>query len=126
MADLWSFLDEAWTSTDLVGFEVEAEDGRIGHVASFSADPNNSALIIDTGPWIFGRKVVLPAGLVERVDFDSSTVFVTATRDEIKDAPEIDQLSDWPNEPQREEIDIYYGSRCTKRAEGYGGEPDAW
>jgi hypothetical protein len=24
--------------------------------------------VVDTGPWIFGRKVLLPAGVVERID----------------------------------------------------------
>ena len=41
-------------------------------------------------PWIFGRKVLLPVGVVERVDHDEEKVYVDRTKDQIKEAPEFD------------------------------------
>jgi hypothetical protein len=38
----------------------------------------------------FGRKVVIPAGTIERIDVDDKTVFVDLTKDQIKDSPEYD------------------------------------
>ena len=77
-------------ATDLVGFGIEARDGSIGKVDESTADAGKSYLVVDTGPWIFGRKVLLPAQTVERIDLDTSTVFVDRTKDEIKNAPEFD------------------------------------
>ena len=45
---------------------------------------------MDTGPWIFGKKVMLPAGS-SAVSYDTETVFVNRTKDEIKNAPEFDE-----------------------------------
>jgi hypothetical protein len=126
MADLWNFRHDVSMHGDLVGFEVEVEDGRIGRIEAVSKDPDNSVLVIDTGPWIFGRKVPLPAGLVERVDLDSQTVFVGLTKDEIKNAPEVDESPYGMEDSERERIGVYYGSRWSEQAESFGGEPDAW
>ncbi|MBD0291736.1 MAG: PRC-barrel domain containing protein, partial [Thermoleophilia bacterium] len=47
--------------TDVVGFSVEATDGGIGKVDEATYDVGQSYLVVDTGPWIFGKKVLLPA-----------------------------------------------------------------
>jgi hypothetical protein len=75
---------------DLVGYSVEATDGRIGSIDEASTETGSSYLIVDTGPWIFGRKVLLPAGTVQRVDHDEQKVYVDRTKDRIKDSPEYD------------------------------------
>ena len=46
--------------------------------------------MVDTGPWIFGTKVVVPAGVVAHVDLDTEKVYLGRTKDEIKNAPEFD------------------------------------
>ena len=51
---------------DVTGFHVEAADGRIGKVDEATYDVGSAYLVVDTGPWIFGRKVVIPAGTVTR------------------------------------------------------------
>jgi hypothetical protein len=75
----------------LTGFSVEALDGSIGKIDEASNEVGSSYLVVDTGPWIFGKKVMLPAGVVRDVDLDTQTIFVNRTKDEIKDAPEFDQ-----------------------------------
>ena len=45
---------------------------------------------VDTGPWIFGRKVILPAQTIERIDLEDRVVFVDRTKEEIENAPEFD------------------------------------
>jgi hypothetical protein len=66
----------------LSGFGVEAIDGSIGKVDEASNDVGASFIVVDTGPWIFGKKVMLPAGVVRDVDLDAQTVFVNRTKDE--------------------------------------------
>jgi hypothetical protein len=68
--------------------------------------------VVDTGPWIFGKKVLLPAAVIQRVDLDSQTVYVDRTKDEIKDAPEFDE-SLYRNEDYRSRVGSYYYSEET-------------
>ena len=75
---------------DLSGFGVEALDGSIGKIDEATNDVGESFVIVDTGPWIFGKKVMLPAGVVQRIDEDDEKVWVNRTKDQIKSAPEYD------------------------------------
>jgi hypothetical protein len=92
--DPWSYRDDSVISGPaLVGFRVEAADGAIGTIDSASSQVGASFLVVDTGPWIFGRRVVLPAGLVDHVDYDEEKVYIDRDRDQVKAAPEYDGLS---------------------------------
>ena len=66
-----------------------------------------SYLIVDTGHWIFGRKVMLPAGVVQRIDDAEERVWVNRTKDQIKDAPEFDE-GRHVDETYRDELGSYY------------------
>ena len=63
----------------------------IGKVDEATHETGGSFIVVDTGPWIFGRKVMLPAGVIRDVDLHSEMVFVDLTKDEIKNAPEFDE-----------------------------------
>lgn len=111
------FVIEMWTyrtdvvlqpAVELVGFGIEARDGSIGKVDESTADAGKSYLVVDTGPWIFGRKVLLPAQTVERIDLDTRTVFVDRTKEEIKNAPEFDPERGI-DPAYRDELGGYYG-----------------
>jgi len=65
-------------------------------------------LIVDTGPWIFGKKVMLPAGVVDRVDLDTETVFVRCSKDQIKNAPEFVPETSRDDEAYRDRLGGYY------------------
>jgi hypothetical protein len=105
---LWTY-PETVGRLDLTGFEVEAADGSIGKVDEWTNQAAGSYLVIDTGVWIFGTKVILPAGLVERVDRDQETVYIAPTKDEVKDAPEF--VDDDASEDYRSALSDYYRGR---------------
>ena len=110
VVDIWTFRTEpSLKAADLVGFSVEANDGGIGKIDEGTEEMGRSHLIIDTGPWIFGKKVMLPAGVVERVDLDTETVFVNRTKDEIKNAPEFVPETSREDEDYRNRLGGYYG-----------------
>ena len=92
-SDVWTYRPTTIgdTTVDISGFEVEASDGSIGKVDEATYDTGRSYLVVDTGPWIFGKKVMLPAGVVRDIDEAEETVFVDRTKDEIKHAPEYDE-----------------------------------
>ena len=117
-ADLWTYREETLTTgTDLAGYSVEATDGGIGKVDEATYDVGSSYIVVDTGPWIFGKKVLLPAGVIDRLDAQDETIYVSLTKDEIKDSPEFDE-STYRDESYRSEVGGYYGGRA-----GYGDEP---
>src|SRR4029450_7500322 len=83
-------LGVALNEANIVGYSVEALDGSIGKVDEATFDAGSAFIVVDTGPWIFGKKVMLPAGVVKSIDHDDETIFVNQTKDEIKNAPEFE------------------------------------
>jgi hypothetical protein len=109
MTDIWSYRDTAREHpTDVVGFDVVATDGSIGKVNEATDDVGASYLVVDTGPWIFGKRRMLPAGVIERIDYDGRQVFVNLTKDQIRDASDYDATRD-QNETYRSGLGSYYG-----------------
>jgi hypothetical protein len=106
-ADLWTYRDTILGTADLTGYKVEAIDGSIGKIDEASNDVGASYIVVDTGPWIFGKKVLLPAGVVDRVDTADEIVYVDRTKDEIKNAPEFDEAR-YRDSEYREEVAGYY------------------
>jgi hypothetical protein len=115
VTEIWTFVDQdSWTGTDIAGFSVEALDGEIGTVDEATYEAGGSYVVVDTGPWIFGKKVMLPAGVVTRVDVDNERVHVGLTKDEIENAPEFDETT-YPDDSYRHDLAAYYA----QRARGY-------
>jgi PRC-barrel domain len=89
--DLWKFQSGVGQErADLRGLSVEAIDGSIGKVKDVVDESGRAFLLVDTGPWILGKTVMLPAGVVVAIDVDDEKVTVDRTKDEIKSAPEYD------------------------------------
>jgi hypothetical protein len=114
--------DELWTyrpqsgmadgveAAEIVGYGVEALDGSIGKVDEATYEAGSAYLVIDTGPWIFGKKVVLPAGIITSVNFDDETVFVNRTKEEIKNAPPFDETT-YRESGYSDDLGTYYGPK---------------
>ena len=109
-SDLWTYPEATGVGTlDLTGYSVEATDGSIGKIDEASNDAGASYIVVETGRWILGKKVVLPAGVVERVDHDEERVFVNRSKDEIKNAPEFDE-DKYRDMDYRDRLSGYYSS----------------
>lgn len=109
---LWDYRHEDWSGRDLIGFKVLAKDGQIGKVDDATDMVDMSCLVVDTGLWIFGKKVVIPVGLVEEIDDSSHTISVGRTKEEIRDAPAYDDELFY-DESYRDELASYYLPRET-------------
>jgi len=96
---------------DITGYEVEAEDGHIGKVDESTYDEGAACLVVDTGFWIFGKKRMIPAGVVNRVDPVEEKVYVGMSKDQIKDAPDYNDAKhrDEPHD-YHDEVGDYYKS----------------
>jgi hypothetical protein len=112
--DVWSYREQSELGVDLAkvdirGYGIEALDGSIGKVDDASYEVGRSYIVVDTGHWIFGRKVMLPAGVIRGVDEVAEKVLVNRTKDQIKDAPEFDE-SLTEDDAYRERLGSYYGA----------------
>lgn len=89
---------------DLIGFDVEAIDGHVGLIDEASNIGGQAHLVVATGSWIFGRKRMIPVGVVQSIDARAEKVYVRLTKGEVKSAPDFDaQCRD-----DREDYDTYH------------------
>jgi hypothetical protein len=107
---VWTYRESMHVTGDLTGYKVEAQDGGIGKIDKANNDVGSACIVVDTGPWILGKKVMIPAGAIRDVDPDTETVFVDRTKDEIKDSPEYDE-DRFNDQAYRESLGTYYGDR---------------
>ncbi|MBU8536577.1 PRC-barrel domain containing protein [Falsiroseomonas tokyonensis] len=100
-----------WRSSTLIGASVKATDDSIGSVHDILFDDQDWAvrwLVVDTGSWLPGRKVLLPTSVLGRPDTATGAVSVTAVREQVKDSP--GRSEDEPVSRQMEtEVYGYYG-----------------
>jgi uncharacterized protein YrrD len=84
--------DQHLRSTHAVtGYILQALDGDLGHVEDFIIDDETWTiryLIINTGNWWPGKKILVSPDWVGRVSWSQSRVFVNLSRQTIKEAPE--------------------------------------
>ncbi len=107
MSNVWDYRDAAWLEGgDFVGYTVEVSDGSIGKIDEATNDTGSAYVVVDTGPWFFGKKRLIPAGAVTDVDHAGESVMVNMTKDQIKSAPDYDDS--WGAEA-RDQYTEYYG-----------------
>src|SRR5262249_5078734 len=94
--DLRTQPNQPESNVDVVGFHVVAVNGETGMVDEATYETRDRCIVVDTGFWVFAKKHVLPAGVVDRVDGDAGRVYVNLTKDEVKHAP------DWSEESWRD------------------------
>jgi hypothetical protein len=105
--DMWTYPNSSWQREDLTDFDVEAVDGGIGKVDEATYEIAAAYIVVDTGPWIFGKKVLLPAGVIDDVDLGAKKIYVNRSKDEIKNAPEFNEDA-FANDDYRRQIGSYY------------------
>jgi hypothetical protein len=104
--------DSHLRSSDAVtGYRIEASDGEIGHVAGFLVDDEAWAIRyieVATRNWLPGTKVLISPAWVNRVSWEHSEVFVGASRESIKSAPEYVESRPVTREYE-EQLFLHYG-----------------
>ncbi len=72
---------------------IHATDGEIGSVDDLLFDDRNWTVrhvVVDTGTWLPGRKVLVPRNLLAEHDDDGDTLHVDLTVSEVREAPGIE------------------------------------
>lgn len=111
MENMWAYPEAVsyQPGTDLTGYKVEASDGSMGKVDKYSDAVSSSYIVVDIGVWIFGKHVLLPAGLVTRIDPVERRIYVSCTKQRVKDAPEFDKEKHIGDPAYHEQLGGYYG-----------------
>jgi len=74
------------------GYAIAASDGRLGTVSDFLFDDATWMvrwLVVDTGNWLPGRKVLLPPSVLGHADPKEREFRVKLTMKQVKDSPDI-------------------------------------
>ncbi|MDI2129668.1 PRC-barrel domain containing protein [Yinghuangia seranimata] len=112
--DLWGYRPETGyqTGMDLTGFKVEALDGHIGKIDKESEHAGGTFVVVDTGILIFGKHVLMPAGLISSIDLRDKRVYVQASKSQIESAPEYDKEKHYGNADYLRQVGEHYGRRA--------------
>ncbi len=109
-------------TTGLKGLAIQATDGEIGTVEQFYFDDETWAiryLIVDTGGWLGGRRVLVSPISVLRTDWRARRVDVELTKKQVEQSPDVNTHE--PVSRQHEAAYLgYYGYP------GYWGGPYLW
>jgi hypothetical protein len=97
--------------SNLRGYSIEAKDGPIGTASDFLFDDSSMKvrwLVVDTGNWLTGRKVLIHPSAIGYADHCSRELTVGLTKSQVKDSPDIAQ--DLPISLQmQKDLYKYYG-----------------
>lgn len=78
---------------NLSGYTICAKDGELGKVDEFFFDDLTWSvrfLVVETGSWLFERKVLIPHSTLGITDWQSRTFRVNLTMEQVRNSPDIE------------------------------------
>jgi uncharacterized protein YrrD len=104
------------STSEVIGYGVQSLDNEIGHVEDLLASTDDwtiHLIVLDTGNWLSGKKVVVLPDLIQGVEWDTRKVYVDLSKDQIRNSPEFDPGK--PINPKQEVVFYdYYGRPAAK------------
>jgi sporulation protein YlmC with PRC-barrel domain len=95
---------------NILNYKIQATDGEIGGVSDLIIDDQEMKLrylVIDTGNWLPGRKVVLSTAWISQVVPARDTVVMNIEKKRIQEAPEYRPDVDFSREYEKSLHDYY-------------------
>jgi sporulation protein YlmC with PRC-barrel domain len=102
-----------WTASGIKGYAIAASDGEIGTVNDFLFDDKSWLvrwLVVDTGTWLPGRKVLLPPFVLGHPNASNRAFPVRLTMARVEASPDVDTERAVSRQIERQVYD-YYGWR---------------
>lgn len=81
-----------WNASDIEGCGIAATDGQIGTVCDLLFDDSDWSirwLVVETGNWLVGRKVLIPVTALWGLDPRQGQITVGLTMQQVKEGPDI-------------------------------------
>ncbi len=95
----------------VTGYTIHATDGIIGDVEDFIVNDNSwklEYLVVDTGHWFPGKKVLISPKLVKEIEWDTSEVIINVSEADVKNSPEYEP-GEAISESYAANLQNYYG-----------------
>lgn len=76
--------------------DLQAADDRLGHVRDLLLDRDRWTvryLVVDTGGWLTGRRVVVSPASVEELDWDEGRIRLGLTKEQVENSPLLDEAA---------------------------------
>jgi hypothetical protein len=110
--DVWTTREGVSRLTDdIIGWTVAGRDEMIGKLDHVSFE--GTCVIVTTGR-IRGKKYVVPAWTIERLDPENETVTVDVTKDQVENSPEYDEALGF-DEACESKVGSYYEDLASTR-----------
>lgn len=93
------------TKDEVVGYQIEANDGGIGHLEDLLFNPRDwrvSLIVVATRDWLPGRHVLVPPGRIDAISWEEKSVRVDASRSDIENSVEYDTR----HPPEADDVDL--------------------
>jgi hypothetical protein len=91
-------------------YSLKATDGELGHVVDVIVHDKSWTirfLVVDTGNWLPGRKVLIAPQWAKTISWLDSKVTVELSRDQVKDSPQYDPATPIGEEYESQLYDFY-------------------
>jgi uncharacterized protein YrrD len=101
---------------EVIGYDIQASDGEIGHAADLIVDDEAWVIryiVVDTHDWLPGKKVLVSPSWARAVTWPERNIYVGLSKEMVKDSPEFD-----PSAPVNREYEL--------RLYDYYGRPKYW
>jgi sporulation protein YlmC with PRC-barrel domain len=106
--------------------KILASDGEIGHVEEFLFDDEKWTvryLVVNTGSWLTGRKVLVSPISVQEIDDPANTIRVSLTRQQVEASPDIDSDKPVSRQNEAQYYDYYRWPYYWEGGGIWGGSP---
>ncbi len=111
-AEIWTSREGVMLGDELAGYDVEGRGARIGKIDRVTY--TKTCVVVSTSR-LFGKRYVIPARAVERVDAAGETVFVDLSKEEVENSPEYDDHLGFDDDCQAK-TGGYYSDLLARRA----------
>jgi uncharacterized protein YrrD len=98
------------STAEVTGYQIQARDGEIGHVNDFLFDDKEwriRHLVVDTGTWLPGKKVLLAPPWIQRIQWAAKKVYFALTQDSVRHSPPFDPVLLDTEQYEKEMLDQY-------------------
>lgn len=96
---------------EIRGYKIHATDGEIGRVDDFYFDDISWTiryLVVDTGPWLFGRKVLISPVALGQPDWVGRVLPVSLSKEQVENSPDV-ELDQPVSRQKQEALHQHYG-----------------
>lgn len=79
------------STREIVGYHIQAVNDKIGHVEDFILNDEDWTiryLVVNTGNWLPGKKVLISLGWIEDISWSEEAVYVMVRKEDVKNSPE--------------------------------------